>query len=100
MSNPDPHHDAENVREDDDLRRTEEDARKYAEDETEARRYDSARDASLKIAAYATQRKFITGTGFCGTHRDWHGEYADRQRQMERQMRDNHAYSDSLKGKK
>ena len=100
MSHENPQHDPENEREDDDLRRTEEDARKYAEDETEARRYDSARDASLKIAAYATKREIIHGQGFCGTHRDWHGEYADRQRQMERQMESNHAYSDAQRGKK
>ena len=52
MSHPDPRDDGDNRRQEDDLRRR---------DEEEAYAYDSARDCSIRTAAYADKRPVIKG---------------------------------------
>mgnify|MGYP001615987718 CR=1 FL=1 len=77
--------------------------RRFEDDEIEARAYESAREASLRTAAYADQRRISPpreGFGDYGPDLGVDGSFGYRERQYNAQMRANIEYSDAQKGKR
>ena len=104
MSHENPHHDPENERQDDDLRRTEEDARSYADDEAEAYEYESARECSLRTAEYADKRIVSPPRGGFGSSYGpdigVDGSFGYREQLHNAQIRANIEYSESQKARR
>lgn len=91
MSHPDPRDDGDNRRQEDDLRRREED---------EAYAYESAREASIRTAAYATARCVSPprdGFGNYGPDVGVDGSFGYRERLHNAQIRANIEYSQRAK---
>ena len=95
MSHPDPRDDGDNRRQDDDLRRR---------DEEEAYAYDSARDCSIRTAAYASKGPVYAGSadgfGNYGPDLGVDGSFGYRERTYNAQMQANHESSQRTKERK